>query len=252
MSDRRFEGKVVVATGAASGMGRAACHRFAAEGASVFGVDVNGGGLGETLSAVAAAGGKMGVHVADLSQPDACAGAIDAAVAAYGRLDVLLNIAGLLQLGHAKDLAVDEWNRVVAVNLSAPFFLSQAAIPHLLETHGNIVNIASNAGLMGQAYTAAYCATKGGIVSLTRALAMEFMNAPIRINAVCPGGTKTAMQQGVTLPEDVDWKLMKRFANLREQSEPEEIAAAMAFVASDEASAVHGSIFTVDGGLTAG
>ena len=169
-----------------------------------------------------------------------------------GRLDVLANIAGVVRFAHTPEMSESDWNLVLGVNLSGPFYLSQESIPHLLETHGNIVNVASNAGLMGQAYTAAYCASKGGLVQLTRSLAMEFMKKPLRVNAVCPAGTDTQMNKGIDFPDDVDWKLIGRFTGDRGFAQPSDIASAIAYVASDEAKMVHGSIFSVDQGMMAG
>ncbi len=252
MASRRFEGKVALVTGAASGMGRATCLRLAAEGASLFGIDIEREGLAETGALASRAGGKLQSAVLDVTRREDCRRAVDAALAAFGRLDVLCNIAGIVRFAHSHEMPQEEWDRVIAVNLSGPFFLCQAAIPHLLETGGNIVNLASNAGLMGQAYTAAYCASKAGLVNLTRALAMEYMKQPIRINAVCPSGTRTGMTRGLVWPEGMDLDLMGRYRGFRKLSEADEIAAAIAYVASDDAKSMHGSIFSIDNGVTAG
>jgi NAD(P)-dependent dehydrogenase (short-subunit alcohol dehydrogenase family) len=249
---RRFEGKVALVTGAASGMGRATCIRLAAEGARVLGVDVDEKGLGETAETIREAGGRAETRICDVTRREECFAAVEAAFAHWGRLDVLANVAGIVRFAHTPEMSEADWNLVLAVNLSGPLYLCQAAIPHLLETGGNIVNVASNAGLMGQAYTAAYCASKGGLVQLTRSLAMEYMKRGIRINAVCPAGTDTPMNRTVDFPEELDWKLIRRFSGQRGFAQPEEIAAAIAYVASDEARAVHGSIFTVDNGMMAG
>jgi NAD(P)-dependent dehydrogenase (short-subunit alcohol dehydrogenase family) len=249
---RRFEGKVALVTGAASGMGRATCIRLAAEGARVFGVDIDEKGLEETACVIREAGGQAETQICDVTRRDQCFAAVAAALAAWGRLDVLANVAGIVRFAHTPEMSEQDWNRVLAVNLSGPLYLCQAAIPHLLESGGNIVNVASNAGLMGQAYTAAYCASKGGLVQLTRSLAMEYMKRGIRINAVCPAGTDTAMNRTVEFPEDLDWKLIRRFTGQRGFAQPEDIASAIAYLASDEAAAVHGSIFSVDNGMMAG
>ena len=249
---RRFEGKVALVTGAASGMGRATGIRLASEGARVLGVDIDEPGLEETAGLVGDAPGELRTHVCDVTRREACFAAVEAAVAWGGRLDVLANVAGIVRIEHSPEMSEADWGRVLAVNLSGPFYLCQAAIPHLLETGGNIVNVGSNAALMGQAYTAAYCASKGGLVQLTRALAMEYMRRGIRVNAICPAGTDTPMNRKARLPEDVDGKLIQRYMNQRGFAQPEDIASAIAYVASDEARAVHGSIFTVDNGMMAG
>ena len=138
------------------------------------------------------------------------------------------------------------------VNVDGMFWLSQAAFPHLLESSGNIVNIASNAGLMGQAYCVNYCATKGAVVNLTRAMAMEFVKTPLRINAVAPGGTDTALVHNFTLADDIDFDLMMRYSSTRGMSTPEDLARVVAFVASSDACAIHGSIISADNGITSG
>jgi meso-butanediol dehydrogenase / (S,S)-butanediol dehydrogenase / diacetyl reductase len=141
---------------------------------------------------------------------------------------------------------------MMGVNVDACFFLAQAAIPHLLETEGNIVNIASNAGLMGQAYTVAYCMTKGAIVQLTKALAMEYAKTPLRVNAIAPGGVDTSLSRNFQMPSDVDFELMARYTGFRAMGASDDIAAMFALVASDEGRSIHGAILSVDRGITAG
>lgn len=249
---QRFERKVALVTGAASGMGRATAQRFAAEGAQVFALDVDESGLEKAAAEIRESGGRIETRVCNVTSRDDCFAAVAAAVEAFGHLDVLANVAGIVRFSHSPEMAEDEWNLVLAVNLSGPFYLSQAAIPHLLETKGNIVNVASNAGLQGQAYTAAYCASKSGLVQLTRSLAMEFMKRPIRINCICPAGTDTQMNRTIDFPEDVDWKLIGRYSGMRGFAAPEDMASAIAYLASDEARSIHGSIFSVDNGVMAG
>ena len=234
MSAARFTGKVAFVTGAASGMGRATSVRLASEGASVYGVDVNEEGLAETAKLVSEAGGKIETALCNVGDPAACAAGIEAAVAAFGRLDVLCNIAGIAPMHHMRDVTPEIWERVMSINLAGPFFLAQAALPHLLASEGNIVNISSNAGVMGQAYTVPYCASKGGVVNMTRAMAMEFAKEKIRINCVCPGGTKTGISSGIQFPENADFKLVQGYICLREMAEPEDIASVIAFIASDD------------------
>jgi meso-butanediol dehydrogenase / (S,S)-butanediol dehydrogenase / diacetyl reductase len=138
------------------------------------------------------------------------------------------------------------------VNVDGYFWMAQAAIPHLLATNGTIINIASNAGFMGQAYTVAYCTTKGAVVNLTRALAMEFIKQPIRINAIAPGGVDTSLAHNFRIPKDIDGDLMMRYNPLRGMAQADDIANLFAFMASDEARNIHGAIISSDGGVTAG
>ncbi len=173
------------------------------------------------------------------------------AIARFGRLDVLGNIAGIYLAAHTPDVTRSEYRRVMAVNLDAPFFLAQAAIPHLLETDGNIVNIASNAGLQGVPYSAVYSMSKGGVVQLTRSLAVEYLKTSLRVNAIAPAGTNTNIARSVSFPPDMDPQLAGRMAGLRGMAEPEGVAALFAFLASDEARSITGSIYTLDNGLTA-
>jgi NAD(P)-dependent dehydrogenase (short-subunit alcohol dehydrogenase family) len=247
----RFDGKVALLTGAASGIGRATARLFAAEGARIYGADIDEAGLGETAREICAAGGAMECGRFDLTRPADCRGAVAAARSAFGQLDVLGNIAGMSQFHLFEEMPEDDWHRLIALNLSAVAFTSQAAIPHLLETSGNIVNVASVAGLIGQAYTVAYCAAKGGVIQLTRALAAEYAKTPLRINAVAPGGVKTPLNEKIAFPEEMDWKLAKRYVGHRGMAEAEEIAEAIAYLASDQARFVHGTIFSIDGGVSA-
>lgn len=244
----RFDGKVALITGAGSGIGRAVTMRLAAEGGSVFAVDVDGGRLDDTKGL---ASGDVVTRQADLGDPDQCVDVVADCVERFGQLDVLGNVAGIYLAAHTTETTREQYRRVMAVNLDACFFLAQAALPHLLATGGNIVNIASNAGLQGVPYSAAYCMSKGGIVQLTRALAVEFLKTPLRVNAIAPAGTNTNIAASTTFPSDVDIDLARRMAGLRGMAEPEEVAGLFAFLASDEARSITGSIYTLDNGLTA-
>lgn len=229
-------------------MGRAIALRLAGEGASVFAVDIDAGRLAETE---AEARGNVVVRQADLAEPEACRRMVAQCAGELGRLDVLGNVAGIFFATHMVDVTPEQYRRLMAVNLDAYFFLSQAAIPHLLASAGNIVNVASNAGLQGVPYAVAYSASKGGVVQLTRALAVEFLKTPLRVNAIAPAGTRTNLTAGTSFPADMDVDLATRMAGLRGMAEPEEIAAVFAFLASDEARSVTGAIYTVDNGITA-
>jgi NAD(P)-dependent dehydrogenase (short-subunit alcohol dehydrogenase family) len=246
----RFDGRVALVTGAASGVGRALAVLLAGEGARVVGVDLDEKGLAETGRACE--DGGFDALRADLSDAAACRAAVADAVRLGGGLDALCNVAGINRFHHFLELPEAEWQRILAVNLSAVAFLCQAALPHLLARRGCIVNVASCAASKGQAYTVAYCASKGGLVQLTRGLAMEFVDQPVRINAVAPGGIETPMNRNLSFPEGMDWKKVARYSGTRKMAQPEEIARVIAFLASDDASNVHGAVWAVDGGMTAG
>lgn len=244
----RFVGKVALVTGAGSGIGRAVTARLAGEGASVLAVDIDGDRLDETRSLTS---GSVVVRTADVSDPAACAAAVAACVDELGRLDVLGNVAGIYVASHATDLTVEQYRRVMGVNLDGCFFLAQAALPHLLAVDGTIVNIASNAGLQGVPYSVAYAMSKGGVVQLTRALAVEYLKTGLRVNAIAPAGTNTNITATAQFPAGIDADLARRMAGLRGMTEPEEVAALFAFLASDEARSITGAIYAIDHGLTA-
>ena len=252
MSDQRFAGKRVLLTGAASGMGQASALRFGREGAKVMCADINGGGAAETAAMINDAGGRAWHSQVDVTDPNQCRELVASAVEQLGGLDVLGNIAGLGGTTPVEDETVEHWKLVMDVNINGLFFLTQAALPHLLETSGNIVNIASTAGLRGQAYMSAYCASKHAVIGLTRTMALEFGRRGLRVNAICPGGTKTAFLAGFSLPEGAELDLLTRGSFQTEMAEASDIANVVCFVASDDASKMNGSILSVDGGEVAG
>jgi NAD(P)-dependent dehydrogenase (short-subunit alcohol dehydrogenase family) len=230
----RFTGKRVFVTGAASGIGKATAALFAAEGADVVAFDIT------------PAPGVLPLDVTDSS-------AAQAAVLEHGPFDVVLNIAGVAKLAHLADTTLEEWNRQIAVNLTATFVICQAAMPGLVERKGVIVNTASVAGLRGQAYSAAYCASKAGVVMLTKSLALEFARRGVRVNCVAPGQVDTPLVVGVAndFPPNANSRLIERNMNVLPpgQSAPEDIAEAIAYLASDAARTVTGATLTVDGGM---
>ena len=245
-------GKVALVTGAASGLGRATALRFADAGARLLLVDVNEAGLAETVGLIAGRGASVATQTADLSDAAACKAVVNAALERFGRLDALCNVAGLIYLANTPDMPLDQYRRTIDVNLSAPFLLSQAAIPHLLETNGAIVNVASSASYIGEAYAAAYCASKWGIVGMTKAMAMEFQKKPIRINAVAPGGMVTNIAANFAPPEGCDFELIKRFSGLRGTVEVEDVADMILLLASEAGRGFHGACVSIDAGITAG
>lgn len=245
-----LEGKVALVTGAASGLGRATALKLGAAGAKLWLVDVKQTGLIETAAMID--GTDVQTQVADLSTASTCHGVVTDAVAAFGRLDALCNVAGLIYLANTPDMPTERYERTIDVNLNAPFFLSQAAIPHLLKVEGAIVNVASSASYIGEAYAAAYCASKWGIVGMTKAMAMEYQKKPIRINAVAPGGMITNIAANFTPPEGCDFDLLKRFSGMRGTVEVDDVADMIVLLASRAGRGFHGACLSIDAGITAG
>jgi|APSaa5957512535_1039671.scaffolds.fasta_scaffold71098_2 meso-butanediol dehydrogenase / (S,S)-butanediol dehydrogenase / diacetyl reductase len=246
----RFNDKVVIVTGAASGIGRATAERLASEGATLALADIQD--LDEVTNSLGEKNNVTG-HQFDATDSDSCEQLISNVVAAHGRLDCLCNIAGIMGVSLFTAESEEAWNRMLRINLTSVFLLSQQAMPHLIESKGNIVNMASASGLQGIAYTAAYSAAKAGVIGLTRSIATEFAHQGVRANAVCPGGVKTPMNDSTDVPEEADPAFFERlWPKLGDLCEPEEIAAAVAYLASDEACNVTGIAFAIDGGQMLG
>jgi NAD(P)-dependent dehydrogenase (short-subunit alcohol dehydrogenase family) len=164
---------------------------------------------------------------------------------------VLVNSAGIGGFSHTVDETFERWSAIIGVNLTGTFLMCQATLRYLLDGGGSIVNVASNAGLMGQPYSAAYCASKGGVVNLTRALSVEYVKRGVRVNAVAPGGMNTPMIAGFSMPEGVSLKEFAKVTSPLGYAEPEELAGLIAYIASDDAKYMVGSIVSMDGGITA-
>lgn len=246
----RFEDKVAFITGAGSGIGRAVAQRLAREGGTVVGADVDDEGLAGTAGALeGAAGTFQPVHL-DVADRSACIAAVEACVSAHGGLHVLGNIAGIVHASHFTDVTEDAYRRVMAINIDGPFFLAQAAMPHLVRSAGHLINVSSNSGVHGTPYLSAYSTSKHAIVGLTRALATEYVKTGVRVNCIAPAGTNTNIARNFHMPTDVDIDLAMRMAGFRGQNQPDEVAALFAFVASDEAPGIHGAVLRVDRGLT--
>ncbi len=247
----RFDGRVAVVTGAGSGLGAATARQLASEGAPVACFDIAVDAAEKTAAEIAEAGGTASAFRVDVSDPDSVQAAMAAAVAALGRPQVVVNSAGIGKFEHTHKVPFADWQRIIGVNLTGTFLVCQAALAHLLEGGGSIVNIASNAGIKSQPYSAAYCSSKAGVIHLTRVIADEYIKQGIRANVVAPGGMETPLQEAfMDFPEGVDWKVMRKVMSPLGNSQPEEIANVVAFVASDECRYMTGSVVSIDGGIT--
>lgn len=245
---KRFDGKVIFITGAAAGIGRATALRLAGEGASLYLVDVATEGLEETGKLCEEAGAAVQTSRCDVSDESDVRANVSACVERFGRLDTLCNIAGILLLDHFDKITPDQFRRVLEVNLVGTFTLCQAALPHLIESKGSIVNTSSTSALGGMPYGAAYGTSKGGVSALTRTLAVEFGKRGVRCNAVCPGSIKTAMMGAGLVPDDADPQLVARAMPIDRPRGPEFVAATIAMLASDDSAHINGEEIRVDGG----
>jgi meso-butanediol dehydrogenase / (S,S)-butanediol dehydrogenase / diacetyl reductase len=256
---RRFTGKVAIVTGAASGIGRATTQRLAAESAVVAGLDINEEGLDETVRLITSAlsegqppetAGRAVAYRCDVTSEESVNAAVTAVAADLCAPSVLCNVAGIGGFFHTTDMPVDRWQEIVAVNLTGPILMCRATLPYLMETGGAIVNISSNTGLMGQAYTAAYCSSKAGVLMLSKALAAEYVSKGVRVNTVAPGPTDTPIIASFDLPEGADGKELYKMMTPMGYATPAEMAASIAFLASDDSPFTTGAVLSVDGGLT--
>ena len=239
-------------TGAASGIGRATAARFGAEGAAVACLDRDGDGATATAAAIDAAGGRgvaWPLDVTDATQIDTV---IASVAAELGPPGVCCNIAGIGKFARSEEQPVEEFRQILEVNLIGTFAVSRACLPHLLETGGCIVNISSSAGIFGQPYNAAYCASKGGVSLMTKAMAVEYARRGVRVNAVAPAGIDTPITKDFAFVEGSDPReYMKMMPPTGEMGTPEMVASTIAYLASDEASYINGVIVPIDMGVTA-
>jgi NAD(P)-dependent dehydrogenase (short-subunit alcohol dehydrogenase family) len=245
----RFEGKRVIVTGGASGIGAAAARAFAAEGAKVLIADLQA--KGETVAAqIRASGGEAVFQHTDLSTDSGCAAMVDRAVKSFGGLDIAFNNGAVAGAGRLMaDEAEESWNRIVGINLQSVYLSMKHEIPAMLAAGGGaIVNTSSVAGLFGEPGAASYAAAKHGVIGLTKSAALDYIKKGIRINALCPGGTDTEMLAEWMKNPDVAARV-RAAQPIGRLAAPEEIAAVALFLASDAASFVVGHAMVVDGGL---
>jgi len=247
---KRFAGRVAVVTGAGSGIGRATAKRLAGEDATVACLDVVGETAAKTAAEIASSGGTAADYACDVADPGSVDGTVAKVIADHGTVDVLCNIAGIGKFAHTHDSSVEDWDRIIAVNLTGTFLMARAVLPTMLERgRGVIVNTASTAGVTAQPYSAAYCASKGGVVLLTRALAWEYAKRGVRVMAIAPGGVDTPIIQSFGYPDGADTSLLARMMSPMGFSQPEDLAGLFAYVASDEARFMTGSVVLMDGGM---
>ena len=251
MSTARFEDKAVLVTGASSGIGAAAARAFGEAGARVMVSGLDEAGSRATAEAITAAGGEAGHLHGDLADRDICRRLFDESLSYLGRLDVLVNNAGLSRRGTVEDLSDDDWDLTLAVDLSAAFFMSRAAIPVMKRQGGGaIVNTASELAIVATRNQAAYCAAKAGVLQFTKAMALDHARDGIRINAVCPGPVATPLLASGREDREAALIAIAEETPMGRLGRPEEIAAAILFLASDDASFMTGAAMVVDGGTS--
>ena len=248
---QRFAERTAIVTGAGSGLGHATARQLATEGAKVACFDIASDAAEKTAAEIGEQGGSAHAYRVDVADPASVKSAVTSVASDLGRPEVVINCAGIGKFAHTHEMPFEEWQRILGVNLNGTFLVCQAALPYLLDGGGSIVNIASNAGIRSQPYSAAYCTSKAGVIHLTKVIADEYLRQGVRANCVAPGGMETPLQGAfMEFPEGVNWKAMRKAMSPLGNSQPEEIANVVVFVASDDCRYMTGSIVSIDGGIT--
>lgn len=243
----KLDGKVAFVTGFGSGLGQAIAVLFAKEGAAVAGTSTTEAKGRDTVAMIEKAGRKALFRRGDVSNSEQMKALIDDTVKQFGGLDIVVNSAGVRTNGSITEITEEQWNRTIDVNLKGVFVVSRLAIPEMIKRGGGVIlNIGARSGMAGQAGRAAYCASKGGMITLTEAMAMDYAREKIRVNCICPGPTRTPMVDTSTPEKLARYKTRVPVGRI---GEPEDIAYAALYLASDEASMVTAAILPVDGGM---
>jgi NAD(P)-dependent dehydrogenase (short-subunit alcohol dehydrogenase family) len=243
----KLKGKVALVTGFGSGLGQAIAVLFAREGASVAGTSLTASKGRETLAAIENVGGKAFFRAGDVSDSAAMSAVVAETVRRFGGIDIVVNSAGVRTNGKITEIDEQAWDRTLNVNLKGVFIVSRLAIPEMKKRGGGVIlNIGARSGMLGQAGRAAYCASKGGLITLTEAMAMDHAPDNIRVNCICPGPTRTPMVDTSTAEKLARYKTRVPLGRI---GEPEDIACAALYLASDEASFVTAAILPVDAGM---
>jgi NAD(P)-dependent dehydrogenase (short-subunit alcohol dehydrogenase family) len=257
MTLERLSGRVAIVTGAASGIGRATAARLTAEGAKVVATDIVATTLAESMREAnegAAGGGECIAHVADVSSEADAAATVETAIDAWGRLDGLANIAGMLRTVRTHECDLATWQRILDVNLTGTFLMCRAALPHLMVTDGAIVNAASTSSFFGHPWMGAYAASKGAIAAFTQTLAVEYCKEGVRVNAIAPGSVTSGITSNVEFPSDLskeEGRLVRRIMSPTGFGEPADVAGVVAMLLSDDARHITGECIRIDGGTHA-
>ena len=245
---QRFTDKVVFVTGAGSGIGKASALRLAAEGGAVFCVDLNREAVEATTAEMCRPSSRLFPAGGDVSDEASVQDSVDACISRYGSLHGLVNMAGILRFDDTEQLQTGDWQKLIGINLTGTMFLCRAVLPHLVQTKGSIVNAASTAALSGLPCGLAYSASKGGVLAMTRSIAVEYAKRGVRANCVCPGDINTGMTDGIKFPKTMDFELMPRIMSLTGAKAPEVVAGVIAMLVSDDGIHITGEDIRVDGG----